>query len=298
MVRFAVQFLTDQVHATAPGEVTNVRSLKTRVKAGDVLLISGHSRISNIVKVLTTSQWSHVVLFVGDRRDLLSDEEVRRWRAQYGMEALRYLYLDADPVRGVHLKPLDETIGSVVRHCRASALAEADTDKVVESALSQLGKRYDITHIFRLLLFFALPWGILPSRMRKFVTEFTLSESDTICSRALSEAFDSVGYPIRPMEIVQERRAFDEKALGFIAGIKNRGRTATKLLMGGRVRAAVHRLTDERYLQIVLKGTRYITPADYDLSHYFSIIKDPSDLAIDYRRAKTLVPVGRSIDEE
>jgi hypothetical protein len=283
----AIRALTDPVRLYSPTEVTDVKSLKSRLELGDVVLVCGNARISYVVKMLTVSQWSHVVLYVGDRRDLLTEQEKEEWSALFGEASLKHLVIDADPVRRVHLKPLDEYTGLMLRHCRAEALTSDDAKRVVDSALSQLGREYDVKHILRLLLFFSFPWEFLPETFRRFTTDFTLSETDRICSRVVSEAFHSVGYPIRHSEIVRDRGALHNTALGFAFGLRHRGKTAAKLLAGGRVRAAFSRLTDKRYTEIHLKGERHITPADYDLSRFFAIIKDRDDLGIDYKNARS-----------
>ncbi len=285
VIEGAVELLTDPVKAYNPSEVTNTVRLKKRVRVGDVLLVSGNARISYVVRVLTTSPWSHIVLDVGDRRDLLTPEEIEEWSARYGENSLEHLVIDADPIRRVHLRPIDEYVGLMIRHCRPAALTDEDKNKVCENALSQLGKHYDIKHILRLLFFFAFPWEILPESWRRFITDFTLSESDQICSRVLAEAFHSVGYPIRPVQIVQERGAIQGKALQLAFGLKHRRVSASRLLAAGKMKAAYNRLTDKRFAEIYLKEGRHITPADYDLSRFFSIIKDKTDLAIDYKNA-------------
>ena len=291
VTEWGVRLLTDPVKLYNPSEVTDVRRLKGRLRLGDVVLVSGNARISFVVKLLTTSPWSHVVLYVGDRRDLLTEEEKDEWIARFGEASLKHLVIDADPVRAVHLKPIDDYIGLMLRHCRAESISSDDIDRVVDIALGQLGREYDVKHIMRLLFFFSFPWELLPESLRRLTTDFTLSENDRICSRVVSEAFHSVGYPIRAAEIVRDRGALHSRALGFAMGIRYRGKSAAKLLAGGRVRAALNRLTDQRYTEIHLKGERHITPADYDLSRFFSIIKDTDDLAIDYKNARTMCPL-------
>lgn len=278
----AVKAMTNPVKTYNPSEVTNLRSLKTRLKVGDVLLVSGNARISYVVRILTTSQWSHVVLYVGDRQDLLTPEEIIEWRTRYGDDALRHLVIDADPVRRVHLRPVDEYVGLMIRHCRAEALSSKDNAKVVEHALNELGKEYDVKHILRLLFFFAVPWELFPEGVRRFITDFTLSESDQICSRVLAEAFHSVGYPIRPLEVIQERGSIQTTALQLALGIRHRRRSAARLLAAGKLQKAYERITDKELALLHLKEQRHITPSDYDLSRFFSVIKDSQDLKIDY----------------
>ena len=40
--------------------------LKAAIQAGDVLLVEGDQRVSQAVKYLTTSTWSHSALYIGD----------------------------------------------------------------------------------------------------------------------------------------------------------------------------------------------------------------------------------------
>lgn len=292
---WAVHLLTDPVRVYNPVEVTNVHLLKRRLRPADVVLISGNARISYVVKVLTMSQWSHIVLYVGDRRDALSDQQRELWTKRYGSAALNHLVVDADPLLGVHLKPLDDYVGLMVRHCRPEALGPDDRDRVIAAAMSQLGRHYDIRHILRLLLFFAFPWELLPESLRRLITDFNISDNDRICSRVISEAFHAVGYPIRPLEMVQSRGQFHSRALGLALGWRSRRRTATRLLKAGKVRAAFERLTNERYAEIHLGGERNMTPADFDLSRFFSVIKDKDDLRIAYRDAKSFCMLPHSL---
>jgi hypothetical protein len=287
-VHWGVHLLTVPVKIYSPSEVTNIQALKLRANKGDVILVCGNARISHVVRVLTTSQWSHVVLYVGDKSDMLTEKEREEWAKRFGKNSLKHLVVDADPVRKVHLRPLDEYVGLMVRHCRAPALTPEDCDRVLDYSFSQLGRRYDVQHIFRLLLFFAFPWEYLPETLRRFVTDFTLSEDDRICSRVLAEAFHRVGYPIRPLEVYQDKGAFHETALGFAVGLMHRRRSAAKLLAAGKVITAISRLTDKKLTEIHLKSSRHITPADYDLSRFFNIIKNEDDLAIDYKNAATV----------
>ena len=283
--------LTRPVKGYGAGEVTNLVKLKSRLKPGDVVLVSGNARISYVVKVLTLSQWSHVVLYVGDRRDLITPREREQWERKYGPECLKHLVVDADPLRGVHLKPVDDFVGLMLRQCRPDALSAEDISQVIRYALSQQGRPYDVKHIIRLLFFYAFPWELFPAGVKRTVNEFTLSESDTICSRVLSEAFQSVGYPIRPLWGIENRRSTSNRAASFLSGLRHRGRSAGRLLAGGRMKKAFHRLGDTRYLEARLKGTRYITPADYDLSRFFSIVKDRSDLSINYQSIREVAPL-------
>ncbi|HEV2064957.1 MAG TPA: hypothetical protein VGS00_10465, partial [Thermoanaerobaculia bacterium] len=67
--------------------------LKSRIRPGDIVLVDGDQRISQVVKYLTMSPWSHSAIYIGSAllRDPQTRSEVRR---AYGKEA-RYLVAEA-----------------------------------------------------------------------------------------------------------------------------------------------------------------------------------------------------------
>jgi hypothetical protein len=61
--------------------------------------------------------------------------------------------------------------------------------------------------------------------------------------------------------------------------------------MGGRIGPAIDRMANSKYAEIHLRGPRHITPSDYDLSKFFSIVKDEEDLKIAYKQVRVLCPL-------
>ena len=62
-------------------------NLKATIRPGDVLLVDGDQRISQAIKYLTMSSWSHSALYIGDallRRDPATRAEIQR---RFGREA-------------------------------------------------------------------------------------------------------------------------------------------------------------------------------------------------------------------
>ena len=218
----AVKAFTQSQYPPNPIDASNIVSLRQRLKLGDLVLVSGTARISTVVKVLTRSKWSHVVIYVGNRKDLLEEKEIEEWSSKFGADSMEHLVIDADPIKGVHLKPVDDFAGYVLRHCRAQALDQEDCQKVVDVSIAQMGREYDIKHILKLLLFFALPWELLPAVARRKIRDFTLSEDDRICSRVIAEAFHSVGYPIRPLKIVNYKTKEKNKLSAILSGMKHK----------------------------------------------------------------------------
>src|SRR5262245_66639276 len=90
--------------------------LKSRIRPGDVVLVDGDQRVSQVVKYLTMSPWSHSAIFVGSRflRNPAQRAETRR---RFGKES-RYLILEALVDQGVVLSPLVKYIDFNIRVCR------------------------------------------------------------------------------------------------------------------------------------------------------------------------------------
>ena len=54
----------------------NLENLRRVVRKGDVILVDGEQRVSEVIKYLTQSSWSHVALYIGD--ELLRRHPERR----------------------------------------------------------------------------------------------------------------------------------------------------------------------------------------------------------------------------
>ena len=103
--------------------------LKSRIRPGDVVLVDGDQRVSQVVKYLTMSPWSHSALYVGSAllRDPARRAEVRR---RFGKEA-RYLIVEALVDRGVVVSPLVKYIDFNIRVCRPHGLTKEQIETVV-----------------------------------------------------------------------------------------------------------------------------------------------------------------------
>src|SRR5947199_189519 len=64
---------------------TDLETLRLTIRKGDVVLVDGDQRVSEVIKYLTQSSWSHVALYVGDellRRFPTRREELVRLHGQ------------------------------------------------------------------------------------------------------------------------------------------------------------------------------------------------------------------------
>ncbi len=231
----------------------NIDNLRKHVRVGDVLLVEGKTRLSQIIKYLTQSSWSHSGLYVGDRLMDAPHPRGGRFRDVYGEDA-RHLVLEADLADGVSAVPLGKYTDYNMRVCRPYCIADEDLDHVVADVIAHVGDRYDQRQLVDLGRFLT-PFHLLPARWRRKV--FFSGDSDSravICSSLIAQAFLRVRYPILPVLPASLREEQQEGLHPW----------------GPRMRA-VH--------------PRLVLPRDFDLSPYFRIVKFNSveEGPIDYR---------------
>ena len=217
------------------------------VRPGDVILVEGTSRVSDVIKLITQSTWTHSALYIGRLYDI--DDEQLRARVQqfYKGDPNDQLIIEALLGEGTIIGAISKYRRDHLRICRPKGLAPADVPKVLGNSIMQLGKDYDIRHLFDLARFL-FPWTILPRRWRSSLFEHSVGHTTrTVCSCLIAESFHRVQFPILP----------------FVGH------------------------DEDGELHIVRRNPRLYTPKDFDYSPYFDIIKYPylglEDLGM-YRR--------------
>jgi len=227
----------------------DIEVLKRTLRKGDVLLIEGDQRISQVIRYLTQSCWSHCAIYVGDALVKNGGPETTRVRAAFGANA-EHLLVEAIEGAGVTASPLEKYIPYNIRICRPEGLRRADADQVVAYACARIGDRYDLRHIVDLARYF-FPVSIVPRRWRSAaLTLGRNSERAVICSTMIARGLAKVGYPILPEVTVD-------------AAPENDG--ALRRLMPRRWQR--HRARFRR------RDPKLVTPRDFDLSPYFRIVK-------------------------
>jgi hypothetical protein len=262
VIAMAARVLTrprGQYHLLQPNHVP---SLRASVRKGDVILIDGEQRISQVIKYLTQSSWSHAALYVGDEilrrfpagRDALLD--------RHGVEA-EHMVVEALMEDGVIAAPLVKYASFNLRICRPRGLRTDDLGKMLDEIVPQLGSRYDVEHLLDLGRYF-FPVSLIPRRFRRTALEAGGPlTTDVICSSMIGRAFQNVGFPILP---VVEPAAHEPQ--GWVDWLRRRKT---------RYPALFHRQRET-----------LITPRDFDLSPYFDVVKlNAVELgAFDYRRIR------------
>jgi hypothetical protein len=241
--RAVARFLDQEVAGYELRAPNDMERLYEEIRKGDVVLVEGNLRISQLVKYATQSQWSHSALYVGDallRRGGRLGEETR---AAFGPLADRLL-IEALTEEGVVAAPLAKYRGHNIRICRPCRIDPADLDRVVESVVGDLGKPYDNRNFFDLALMLLSPVRFGPLKSR--TVEACLgncTELQVICSGMIAKAFQGVGYPILPQIVASDSQDEHLEDANLYPGP----------------------LSVRHYSQIV--------PRDFDLSPNFQVIK-------------------------
>lgn len=246
------------------------RKLEEMIRPGDVLLVDGDQRVSEAVKYLTQSSWSHSALYVGDALLARYPERRGELTRRFGREA-RHLLVEAIAEGGVVASPLSKYDGFNVRLCRPIGLSPEDRDKVIDHVVSRLGATYDRRNFLDLTRYL-MPFRWIPPRLREDALHFGSGRpTETICSTLLAEAFGLVKFPILPVPFTPRRPR----------GRPPLKRRMRELLLGRPTRFARSGLLQARHPTLCV-------PRDFDLSPYFEILKIPEAgrAEFDYRKLR------------
>ena len=100
LVEFAATLLTKPIARYSLTIPNDLAQLRKYIRKGDVLLVEGNERISEVIKYLSQSSWSHSAIYVGDAPLKRSPELRHELVEQYGDEA-NYLLVEALVESGV-----------------------------------------------------------------------------------------------------------------------------------------------------------------------------------------------------
>lgn len=249
LITEAAKLLTKPLNNYVVRVPNDIAVLRSSLRKGDVLLIEGDQRISQVIRYLTQSSWSHCALYVGDA--LLKGSPVQaEWARRKFGERASHLLVEAIEGDGVTVSPIDKYIPYNIRICRPEGLSRADADQVVRYACSCIGDRYDLRHIVDLARYF-FPVSIVPRRWRRAALTFGRDrERAVICSTMIARGLALVGYPIIPEHVASE--AIDPD---------------------GRLQRLLPQRWQRRRARFRRRDPKLVTPRDFDLSPYFHIVK-------------------------
>jgi hypothetical protein len=255
MSDWAVGLLTKPIKSYALHIPNDIAALKRHIRKGDVILVEGNERISECIKYLTQSSWSHSALYVGDEPIRRNPELKAPLVAKYGEDA-NALVVEAIVEAGVVLSPLSKYRDFNLRVCRPFNLSAADLADVMDEAIRSVGDTYDLRNVIDLARYF-LPVSLVPARFRRRALQFGSGEpTRVICSSVIASSFHRVKFPIvpnyeqLPPDVVPEppkRRLWPIGSKPTTGGLE--------------------------YGALRMVSPTLITPRDFDLSPYFEIIK-------------------------
>ncbi|MCB1692780.1 MAG: hypothetical protein KDI19_08445, partial [Pseudomonadales bacterium] len=229
-----VKWLNKQsaVHGTP---LSDYERIQHELRTCDVLLVEGRSRVSNVIRVVTQSPWTHAALYIGRIHDV-DDPDLRKIiRHHYHGDESDRLVIESDLGAGTAIHKLEIYRHDHLRICRPSRLGHKDAQQVVRYAVSRLGIDYDVRQILDLARFL-FPWTFLPRRWRSSLFQHNAGRATrTVCSTMIAEAFAFVQFPILPL---------------------------------------VKRFEDDK-VQMFRRNPKLCVPSDFDYSPYFEIIKYP-----------------------
>ncbi len=215
--------------------LTDFDRVKYELRPCDVILAEGRSRVSEVIKLVTQSPWSHAFLYIGKIHDIDSPMLRERVQQHYNGPADEPLIIESIMGKGTVIESLGRYRPDHLRICRPKNISRQDAQQVIAFAIGRLGMQYGIRHNIDLFRFL-LPWNILPRRWRSSLFQQGAGRpTKEICSSMLAEAFDSVKFPIIPI----------------VKPDKTEG------------------------LKIYKRNPKLFVPSDFDYSPYFEIIKYP-----------------------
>jgi hypothetical protein len=215
--------------------LSDFERIRYELKPCDIILVEGRSRVSEVIKLITQSSWSHAALYIG-RLNEIEDATMRVALARhYQGDPDVQLLIESELGLGTVVRSITVYEGEHLRLCRPRALSYGDQQQVLQYAIGRLGTAYDVRQVFDLARFL-FPWFILPRWWRSSLFSTRPGgNTHTVCSTMIAEAFGHIRFPILPL---------------------------VKKVEGGEV-------------QLFMRNPKLCTPSDFDYSPYFDIIKYP-----------------------
>lgn len=233
---WGVHFLMKSGPATKTIKLTDFKRLSYEIRPGDVILVAGRSRVSEVIKIVTQSHWSHAALYIGRLHDIESVAHRKVIENHFPCAPNDQLIIESEIGKGTVVTLLSNYQHDHLRICRPKGLRQDDANAVINYCVENLGKEYNVRQIFDLARFM-FPWHWLPRRWRSSLFKHNAGKvTKEVCSTLIAKAFTSVDFPILP------HIKMEEKGKNF---------------------------------ELLHRNPRLYTPSDFDFSPYFDIVKYP-----------------------
>ncbi len=228
--------------------MNNFEHMLRDLRPADVVLFEGRTRVSEVIKIITLSPWTHAGLYIGRMADITDPKALTIIEKHYKGNPNEPLIIESLLGFGTVINPLSNYTEDNLRICRPSTLSFDDQNKVVGFATEHLGMDYDVRQLLDLARFM-FPYAILPRRWRSSLFQHNAGRpTNIVCSSMIARCFQSVSYPILPI-----------------------------IESGNNDRLIFHK-----------KNFRLFVPTDFDYSSFFTILKFPSWLPSNKENYKDL----------
>lgn len=231
-----VDWLNNESYESMVREIFDFDQLLEDVRPADVILVEGKARVSEVIKMVTLSPWTHAAIAIGSL-DSIRDPAMRKTISEhYQGDPSEPLVVESLLGHGTVLNPLSRYRGQHLRVCRAIKLSRKDRKKVTSFALEHLGLDYDVRQLLDLarLMF---PYGILPRKWRSTLFGHNAGKpTQIVCSSMIARCFQHIQYPILP----------------------------------------IIKTGEDDQVRFYKRNFRLFVPADFDYSPFFNVIKYPS----------------------
>jgi len=231
--KFVTWLTYEPPHTQTP--LTSFDRLRYELRPGDVILVEGRSNVSEIIKSITQSIWTHSFFYIGRLHDI--DDPILRDHIQKYRHCSpdEQLIIESLLGKGTVVNSLSSYQGEHLRICRPRGITRLDSQAVIKYAIKQLGMDYNLRQIMDLYRFM-FPYWFLPKRWRSSLFEHNAGKpTHTVCSTMIAESFARVRFPIIPV---------------------------------------IHQSKDGK-LCMIRTNSKLMTPRDFDHSPYFDVIKYP-----------------------
>src|SRR3989304_8428366 len=103
--------------------MTDYERLSEEVRRADVLLVEGRSRVSEVIKIITNSSWTHAVVYIGRFDEIPEGALLNKVAEYYSGDPRDQLIIEVLLGRGTIVAPLRKYAGKHLRICRPRSLS-------------------------------------------------------------------------------------------------------------------------------------------------------------------------------
>ncbi len=179
--------------------INNYEHMLRDLRPADVILFEGKARVSEVIKIITLSPWTHAALYIGRLSDISDTKTLKLVKKHYDKDPTEPLVIESLLGFGTVINPLSSYTKDNLRVCRPDGLSFEDQNRVVKFATEHLGISYDVRQILDLARFM-FPYAILPREWRSSLFQHNAGRpTNIVCSSMIARCFQSVSFPVLPI---------------------------------------------------------------------------------------------------